>query len=87
MKKILVSFLALAFVIIINAQNQAPEITTVSTAGTLTISARVTYTSPYYYAVWVNNPAGTFLRTLMMYGNNTFLLQRLSTLEFRKCKK
>jgi len=70
MKKLLTSLLALVFVVTINAQNSAPQATT-ATAGTLTVSAKVTYTSPYYYAVWVNNPSGTFLRTLMMYGNNT----------------
>ena len=70
MNKLLTSFFTLAFVLTLNAQNYAPEATT-ATAGTLTISAKVTYTSPYFFAVWVNNPVGTFLRTLTMYGNNT----------------
>ncbi len=71
MKKIFVSLFALILVATINAQNQAPNVPTVSTAGTLTISAKVTYTNPYFYAVWVNNTSGTFLRTITMYGNNT----------------
>lgn len=51
-----------------NAQESAPE---ANTDGTLTVSASVAYNSPYYYAVWIKNPAGTFLRTLTMYGNTS----------------
>ena len=53
------------------AQNEAPSATNASTSGTLTVAATVTYSNPYYYAVWINNPSGTFLRTLVMYGANT----------------
>ena len=64
-------FFVLAFSLSISAQNPAPEATTASTAGTLTISTKVTYSNPYYYAVWINNTSGAFLRTLTIYGNNT----------------
>lgn len=70
MKRQLTSFFVFVFVLALNAQSNAPEATT-ATAGTLTISAKVSYTSKYYYAVWVNNTSGTFLRTLTMYGNTS----------------
>lgn len=70
MKKTLLSLFVLASLLSLNAQNQAPEATT-ATAGTLTVSAKVTYSSPYFYAVWINNTSGTFLRTLTMYGAKT----------------
>lgn len=60
-------FLLFSF-LFLNAQESAPQ---VATDGTLTVKATVTYTSPYYYAVWLKNTSGTFLRTLVMYGNTT----------------
>ncbi len=41
------------------------------TPGTLTIKTTVTYSSPYFYVVWIKNSAGAFLRTLTMYGNTS----------------
>lgn len=49
-----------------NAQESAPE---ANTDGTLTVTASVTYSNPYYYVVWLKNTDGSFLRTLTMYGN------------------
>ena len=61
MKKIILPIFALIFSASMFAQ----------TAGTLTVKATVAYSSPYFYAVWINNPNGTFLRTLVMYGGNS----------------
>ncbi len=52
----------------LNAQESAPL---VATDGTLTVKATVAYSNYYYYAVWLKNSSGTFIRTLTMYGNNT----------------
>jgi len=68
MKKIFTFALLLSVFSIVSAQEQAPV---ANTDGTLTVTATVTYTSPYYYAVWLKNPDGTFLRTLMMYGSTS----------------
>lgn len=68
MRKIITS-LFLCVLLSMSAQNQAPEATV--TSGTLTVTATVAYSSPYYYAVWIKNSGGTYVRTLMMYGQNS----------------
>jgi len=71
MRKIILNILMLfAVILFISAQESGPQATT-ATAGTLTVTSTVSYSSPYYYAVWLNNPGGTFLRTLTMYGSTT----------------
>ncbi len=68
MKKVFIFALLLSVFSIVSAQESAPE---ANTDGTLTVSATVAYTSAYFYAVWIKNPDGSFLRTLTMYGNDT----------------
>ena len=68
MNKIFSILVLLLFFGFSKAQESAPE---ANTDGTLTVTASVAYSSPYYYAVWLKNPDGTFLRTLTMYGNNS----------------
>ena len=68
MKKIFTTITFCFFVFIISAQNQTPN---ANTDGTLTVTANVTYNSPYYYAVWIKGTTGTFLRTITMYGQTS----------------
>lgn len=68
MRKIFTTLL-LCVLLSLSAQNQAPEAT--ATSGTLTVTATVSYSSPYYYAVWIKNSSGTYVRTLMMYGQTS----------------
>ena len=71
MRKIILSVFFFLLVVFSGfAQSASPQQTT-ATAGTLTVTAAVTYTTDYYYAVWISNPDGSFLRTLTMYGYNT----------------
>lgn len=53
---------------LVHSQNM---VSNAATDGTLTINATVTYSSPYMYTVWIKNPSGSFLRTLIMYGSKT----------------
>ena len=71
MKKLILPFFLLIISFSLFAQNEVPVASNANTAGTLTVTSTVTYSNPYYYAVWINNPTGTFLRTLVMYGNNS----------------
>lgn len=66
MKQLFLITISLCSMLFLKAQDNAPQ---VATDGSLTVKATVTYSSPYYYTVWLKNPSGTFLRTLMMYGN------------------
>ena len=68
MKKVFIFALLLSVISIVSAQEAAPE---ANTDGTLTVSAKVTYSSKYYYTVWLKNPTGSFLRTLAFYGTKT----------------
>jgi len=68
MNKIFSILVLLMFFGFSKAQESAPE---ANTDGTLTVTASVAYSSPYYYAVWLKNPAGSFLRTITMYGNTS----------------
>lgn len=64
-------FTTLAFCLfsfLLAAQNEAPN---ANTDGTLTVTANVGYSSPYYFAVWIKGTTGTFLRTITMYGQNS----------------
>ncbi len=65
MKTRFTTFIFCLFTLILSAQNQTPN---VATDGTLTVTASVGYSSPYYYAVWIKGTNGTFLRTITMYG-------------------
>jgi hypothetical protein len=67
MKNLLISSFFLFFSVLLSAQTNSPQ---VSTDGSLTVTANVTYTNPYYYAVWIKGTTGTFLRTITMFGNN-----------------
>ena len=69
MRKLFTSFLLLAFVFGLNAQNETRETTTANTSGTLTVSTTtVTYNGDYspkhYLAIWITNSAGTYVKTL-----------------------
>jgi len=66
MKKLFFIVISLFSMLFLKAQENSPEL---ATDGTLTVKATVTYSSPYYYTVWLKNSSGTFLRTLTMYGN------------------
>lgn len=64
MKKSILTLLFLAFQLLSVAQT--------ATDGTLTVTATVTYNGvPYYYAVWLKDSQGTFVRTLTMFGLTT----------------
>lgn len=66
MKQLFLITISLCSMLFLKAQDNVPQ---VATDGSLTVKATVTYSSPYYYTVWLKNPSGTFLRTLTMYGN------------------
>jgi hypothetical protein len=68
MKKIFITLVLLLTIFSAFAQE---SVTTATTDGTLTVTATVTYSNPYYYAVWIKSPSGTFLRTLTMYGQTS----------------
>lgn len=68
MKTLFTTLAFCLFTFILSAQNQ---VTNVNTDGTLTITANVGYSSPYYYAVWIKGTSGTFLRTITMYGQTS----------------
>lgn len=71
MKRLSLSLILLFSVTFAFSQSLAPDIANAATSGTLTVKGIVTYSSPYYYAVWIKNPGGTFLRTLTMYGSTS----------------
>lgn len=76
MRKLFTSFLLLAFVFGLNAQNETRETATANTSGTLTVSTTtVTFNGDHapknYLAIWITNSAGTYVKTLMAYYGNS----------------
>lgn len=69
MRKLFTTFLLLAFVFILNAQDSAPE---ANTSGTLTVTTTtVTFNGDHaprnYFAMWITTGTGTYVKTLMAY--------------------
>ena len=71
MKKIIFSIFLLIGIFSISFAQESVNQSINATAGTLTVTSTVSYSSPYFYAVWLNNPSGTFLRTLTFFGLDT----------------
>lgn len=69
MRKLFTTFLLLAFVFILNAQDSAPE---ANTSGTLTIKTTTVangggYQPSHILAIWVQDGSGVFVKTSMAY--------------------
>ncbi|MFT3754218.1 MAG: T9SS type A sorting domain-containing protein [Paludibacter sp.] len=70
MKKTLLSLFFFALVLLLSAQNQAPEATT-ATAGTLTVTFSTNNTSKYSAAIYITNSAGTLVNTMLYRTSNS----------------
>ena len=68
MKLIIISTFILAFGLLLNAQNQAPEATV--TNGTLTVTFSTNNTSTYAAAIYLTNSAGSLVNTMLYRTSN-----------------
>ena len=69
MKNIITSIFLLAFVMMTNAQSQAPEAVQ-ATAGTLTVTFSTSSTSKFAAAIYITNSAGSLVNTMLYRTSN-----------------